>query len=139
MRRTFNRRGDPRSINMIKAVIVGINAYPTAPLAGCVNDARDVIDYLSQLGARAENVAAIYDGQATKAAIITALRDMVSASSPGDHLLFHYSGHGSQVKSADLHEPDGLDECLCPVNFSFQYPETAFRDNELATILASVP
>jgi hypothetical protein len=31
---------------MYKAVVVGIDAYPSSPLMGCVDDANDVIDYL---------------------------------------------------------------------------------------------
>src|SRR5262249_30309981 len=81
----------------------------------------------------------LYDERATKTAILRALRDMITSSSLGDHLLFHYSGHGAQIASSDLDEPDGLDECLCPVDFSWNDRSTAFTDNELGALLATVP
>jgi metacaspase-1 len=125
---------------MIRAVVVGINAYPHSPLRGCVNDAQDIIKYLLEVaGCARREITPLYDSRATKSAILTALRQMIAASKPGDHLLFHYSGHGSQIASQDANEADGLDECLCPVDFDFADPRTALRDNELAAILASVP
>lgn len=124
---------------MIRAVVVGINGYPTAPLSGCVNDAHDVIERIVALGAPPNQINALYDTLATKTAIMEALRDMISEAQDGDHLLFHYSGHGSQVPTTDVDEPDGFDECLCPVDFTFADTSTALRDNELAAVLASVP
>lgn len=125
---------------MIKALLVGINEYPGSPLSGCVNDALDVLEYLTKTcGLRHEEILPLFDSRATKAAIVTALRDMIASSIPGDHLLFHYSGHGAQIASRDLNEPDGLDEVLCPVNFDWADPNTALTDNELGAILATVP
>jgi len=124
---------------MTKAVIVGINSYSQSPLQGCVNDAEDVIAYLTNVAGLAHgDIHPLFDGRATKEAIVSALRDMIAGSGPGDHLLFHYSGHGTQVESQDLDEPDGLDECLCPVNFDWDDPSTQLRDNEFAAILATV-
>src|SRR3954471_4829151 len=98
---------------MTKAVVVGINSYHRLPLHGCVNDADDVIRYLMEVGGLAPaDIHPLFDTRATKDAIVRALRDMIAGSRPGDHLLFHYSGHGTQVPSHDLDEPDGLDECL---------------------------
>jgi hypothetical protein len=127
---------------MTKAVIVGINKYPPQypTLQGCVNDAQDVIAYLTaERGLDPSDIMPLYDSRATKSAIVTALKDMIAASSPGDHLLFHYSGHGSQIASQDVNEPDGLDECLCPYDFDFADRDTAFTDNEMGDIMASVP
>jgi len=125
---------------MIKAVIVGINRYPSAPLQGCVNDALDVISHLeTALGAESSNIVPLYDGRATKRAIVAALRNMIAAASPGDHLLFHYSGHGTRVAAVDPDEFDGLDETLCPVDFDWGDPSTALTDGEIGAILATVP
>jgi hypothetical protein len=124
---------------MIRAVIVGINDYPSAPLSGCVNDADDVVSCILALGASLGNIRKIYNEDATKASIRDALRDMIACAQDGDHLLFHYSGHGSQVVTQDPGEPDGFDECLCPYDFKFADPSTAFRDDELANLLSSVP
>lgn len=124
---------------MIRAVLAGINAYPTSPLAGCVNDVDDVLGFLTSAGVDHGAIRVLRDGAATKQALVSAIEDMILAATPGDHLLFHYSGHGSQVLSQAVNEPDGLDECLCPVDFDFDRPETAFRDKELANLLAAVP
>ena len=124
---------------MLRAVIVGINDYPGAPLAGCINDAEDVIAYLSRRGAPDENIVPIYDGRATKREIVAALEALIARSTSGDHLLFHYSGHGSQIPSSSADEADAFDECLCPVDFSWDAPATALRDKELAALLAAVP
>jgi|GEM_PF-1825859 len=128
---------------MIKAVIVGINEYSYYPgqnLSGCVNDAEDVINYLT--GSRSVapgDIVPLYDQRATKAAITSALRDMVATSTPGDHLLFHFSGHGTQVAAQGVDEADGLDEVLCPTDFNFDDRSSAITDDELAAVLSSVP
>jgi metacaspase-1 len=125
---------------MIKAVIVGINQYPQSPLQGCVNDAQDVIEHLTNvLGVSHACIVPLYDGRATKRAIVESLRDAIATSSHGDQLLFHYSGHGSQMATLDQNEPDGLEEILCPVDFDWSDPATALTDNELGAILATVP
>ncbi len=122
---------------MIKALIVGINAYPTAPLRGCINDAMDVIGYLTrtQVFSSAE-VLPLFDARATKGAIVQALQDLISASSPGDHLFFHFSGHGAQLPSR---LGEGLDEVLCPFDFTWGDPSTALTVEELRAVLATVP
>src|SRR6187402_2017425 len=109
---------------MIRAVVVGINDYPSAPLSGCINDADDVIEHIAQLGASYDAVVVLKDRLATKEAIQRAVADMIASSQSGDRLLFHYSGHGSQVRSVDVYEQDSLDECLCPVDFDFYKPAT---------------
>ena len=57
------------------------------------------------------------DKRATHAEIVKALRDLVSKSQHGDVLVFHYSGHGTQVRDTDGDEEDGTDEALVPVDF----------------------
>lgn len=39
---------------------------------------------------------------------------------PGDSLVFHYSGHGSQQRNYSGEEADGFDETLCPLDFETQ-------------------
>lgn len=124
---------------MIKALIVGINDYPSAPLSGCVNDAVDVAGYLaSTFGAPEGDVVKLLDHQATKREIITGLHAMLQSSSSGDHLLFHFSGHGTQIASMDPQEPDALDEVLCPVDYRWDDPSSALTDDELRRLLGMV-
>lgn len=46
-----------------------------------------------------------------------ACRWLTSNAQPNDALFFHYSGHGSQVKSQGKDESDGLAETICPVDY----------------------
>lgn len=43
---------------------------------------------------------------------------LVQGCQPGDSLVFHYSGHGSQQRGYE--EADGYDETLCPLDFETQ-------------------
>src|SRR6266581_2015789 len=97
-----------------KALLAGINDYPGRQndLQGCVNDITNVCDVLVKyFGFASADVTLLQDKHATKAAILDGLKALVARSSAGDLLVFHYSGHGSQVRDADGDElDDGLDE-----------------------------
>ncbi|KAL0384461.1 UNVERIFIED_CONTAM: Metacaspase-1 [Sesamum radiatum] len=73
----------------------------------------------------------------TKKNIRAALQWLVRGCQPGDSLVFHYSGHGSQVVDRDGDELDGYDECLLPVDYE---TEGRILDDELnATIVRPLP
>lgn len=56
----------------------------------------------------------------------------------GDRLLFHYSGHGSQVRDRDGDElKDQLDEILCP--HDMDWDGTYITDDELRGIFSGLP
>ncbi|HKP98657.1 MAG TPA: caspase family protein [Fibrobacteria bacterium] len=125
---------------MIKALLVGINSYPQSELNGCINDVRDVSEYLvTRREYRTDSIQLLLDKQATKNGLLDALRDMIGGSEPGDHLLFHFSGHGAQMESKDSGEADGLDEVLCPIDFDWDEPDSAIRDDELKDVLDRTP
>jgi len=46
--------------------------------------------------------------------ILREIRNLVAGAKPGDHFLFHYSGHSGQIINEDNTEEDGLDEVLIP-------------------------
>ena len=96
-----------------RALCIGINNYPGTQmdLAGCVNDANDWAD---ELGARGFTVARLLDAQATKAAMLAAMRELIGKGVAGDTLVITFSGHGTYVPDANGDESDGLDEGLCP-------------------------
>ncbi|MQL98940.1 hypothetical protein Taro_031656 [Colocasia esculenta] len=56
----------------------------------------------------------------TKHNIRLALSWLVQGCQPGDSLVFHYSGHGSQQRNYTGDEIDGYDETLCPLDFETQ-------------------
>lgn len=101
------------------ALLVGINQYPNfAPrgqLKGCVNDVqvmrRILIDSFSFPEA---NIALLIDEQATREAILAAMQELVARVQEGDVVVFHYSGHGSQMPDVEGDEPDGIDETIVP-------------------------
>ncbi|KAL8521120.1 hypothetical protein ACS0TY_011604 [Phlomoides rotata] len=69
----------------------------------------------------------------TKKNIRAALRWLVHGCQSGDSLVFHYSGHGSQVRDRDGDELDGYDESLLPVDYE---TEGRVLDDEInATIV----
>ena len=126
---------------MKKALLVGINRYPDPgnELKGCVNDVRQMADTLqSQYGFPGDgNLRILTDARATTKAILDGLAWLTSGASPGDSLVFHYSGHGSQVPDRNGDETtDRLDEILCPYDLDWEHPLT---DDDLAAACARVP
>lgn len=125
-----------------KAVLVGIN-YPGSQYAlrGCVNDVTAMHEVLvTKVGfTDPANVRMLTDGQATTSNMIAALEWLVKGAAAGDVLFFHYSGHGSQLPdgSDNDHEPDGLDEIICPVDLDWM--SNVIRDDDLRRIFDKVP
>lgn len=54
---------------------------------------------------------------------------------PGDVLVFHYSGHGSQMPSKK--EPDGFEEIICPIDLN--WTTKVITDEMLKQIFNRVP
>lgn len=46
------------------------------------------------------------------------MRALVADAQPGDSLWFSFSGHGSQVADTSGDEADGMDETLCPADYT---------------------
>lgn len=113
-----------------RALCVGINAYPNAPLSGCVNDANDWADLLESQGYEAH---VLLDTAATRIMVLEQLREMVRSAKFGDRIVFTYSGHGSWVPDTSGDEPDGRDEVLC----AFDYESGGYiRDDELQDVVS---
>jgi len=117
-----------------KALCIGINNYPGThmDLQGCVNDAND---WAGVLGARGFKVATLLDDQATKAAMVKAMSDLIGKASKGDSLVITFSGHGTYQPDEDGDEADGLDEALCP--YDLQTKGEALIDDEIKTIFGA--
>lgn len=124
-----------------RALLVGINAYAESPLRGCVNDVLDMATLLTQkLAFAREEITLLLDGRATKEAILLQLRELVRSLRPGDRALFHFAGHGLQLKSmAGSDEPDGLDEAICPIDYSWDDMGSFLRDKDFRRELAGIP
>jgi hypothetical protein len=126
---------------MKKALLVGINDYPGSgsDLAGCVNDTVNLRALLSsEHGFDAAGIRVLTDAKATRDAIMDALEELVSRASAGDVLVFHFSGHGSQVPDQDGDErSDRMDEVLCPRDFTWE--GRWIRDDDLSDVFSRLP
>ena len=121
-----------------KALLVGINAYPDAPLRGCINDVRQMQGLLKQYyGFQDDGVKVLLDGAATVAGIKAGLAWLAEGGGDADAVrIFHYSGHGTYVADKNGDEPDGRDECLVP----FDYKSAGFiTDDVLKTLYDKFP
>ena len=78
---------------MKKALVVGINNYPTAPLLGCVNDASGLATIIETHGDGAPNFDVRLETDVkTKSDLKTMISELFSGSS--DTVLLYFSGHG---------------------------------------------
>lgn len=127
-----------------KALLVGINDYAPAgaggpDLNGCVNDVRDMATTLNALGivpAVPATMRILTDTRATRANILAGLKWLVTGAKKGDVLVFHYSGHGTQVVDTSGDEVDHKDEAICPHDF----PTAGFiTDDVLRGIFSTLP
>lgn len=128
---------------MIKKLLtVGINRYPNCALSGCVNDSILITKmFTEKFGFSSSNVRALLDEEATTKNILTNLSWLISNVCSGDTVVFHYSGHGSQVPVEDpqnTDEDDGFDEILCPINIDFQQG-LFIRDHITGAFFKSLP
>ncbi len=111
-------QGTPRKL----ALLVGINAYPESSqfsaLQGCVTDVelqRQLL--IHRFGFNPSNILTLTDAKATRQDILTAFEEhLIKQAKPGDVVVFHYSGHGSQVVDPDKDAPDGLNSTFVPVD-----------------------
>lgn len=101
------------------ALLIGINSYPKffprGQLSGCVNDVEVMRQVLVNSFDFPENhVAVLKDEQASQEGIRGAMRELVQRVGQDDVVVFHFSGHGSQMTDLEGDEPDGLDETIVP-------------------------
>ena len=125
-----------------KALLVGINDYQSVnDLRGCLNDVTNLRDVLkSLLGFTNADISVLTDSRATKANIVSRLNWLVAGAQAGDYLVFHYSGHGSQIRDRDGDErlADGLDELICPWDMDWNRG-TYITDDDLNNIFRRLP
>ncbi|AMY07802.1 putative protein containing caspase domain protein [Luteitalea pratensis] len=116
-----------------RALCIGIDSYPTSPLAGCVRDAQTWADALRGLRF---DVTTVLDRDATRQRMIDALNTLVGAARPGDSLVFQYSGHGTQAEDLNGDESDRYDEALVPIDYT---SGALLLDDDLADVYRRLP
>jgi len=120
-----------------KAVCVGINDYPYdgSDLNGCVNDAEAWAELLVEHYDFARpDVSLITDAEATKARVLSALKELLQGATAGDVLVFTNSSHGTYVAETGGDEPV-YDEALCP----YDSGDNLIIDDELRKLFADLP
>ncbi len=116
---------------MKKALLVGIDAYPTLPLRGCLNDINGWKTIFSSLGFKIE---VLLNSAAKRAPILAAIDRLLTGAKSGDTLAFCYAGHGSKVKDRNGDESDGYDEVICPYDWPLY-----ISDDDLRAKFAKIP
>src|SRR5919199_1843930 len=104
------------------ALLVGINDYPGTlgfgALQGCLTDVelqRNLLIY--RFGFHPNDIHTLTDRQATRQGILEAFEEhLIRQAKPGDVVVFHYSGHGSQVNDPEGDNPDKLNSTFVPID-----------------------
>ena len=124
-----------------RALLVGINRYrlPGSDLQGCVNDVTNVRDVLLKyFGFKVKDIRVLADDRATRAGILKRLEWLVKKATAGDRLLFHFSGHGSQIRDRNGDElKDRMDEILCP--HDMDWDGSYIMDDDLEALFSGLP
>lgn len=119
-----------------KALLVGINQYPSAPLRGCINDVMLINDIIrNQFGFT--DIRVLTDLQASTKNILDGLEWLVLDAQAGDTLLFHYSGHGASIPCLDGTESDSFTEIICPQDLNWK--DKMIIDDDFDQIFSNVP
>jgi len=107
-------QGTPRKL----ALLVGINKYPDAPLQGCVTDVNLQQQLLiHRFGFNPKDILILTDEQATRQGILNAFEEhLIKQAKPSDVVVYHFSGHGSQVRDPDCDFPDCLNSTFVPID-----------------------
>ena len=104
------------------ALLVGINDYQgISDLRGCVNDVTNVRSVLrTYYGFTNKDIRILVDDRATRENIQYRFANMIGNAKSGDHVVFHFSGHGSQIRDRDGDDlKDNLDELICPYDMNW--------------------
>lgn len=124
-----------------KALLVGVNDYKgISDLRGCVNDVTNMRSILkTYLGFTNNDIRVLLDSRATKENILSRLNQMVASAKNGDFLVFHFSGHGSQIRDRDEQDEliDQMDELICP--YDMNWDNGFITDDMLNAIFKKLP
>jgi len=97
------------------ALLVGINDYPFGDkLSGCLTDVdlqKNLLIY--RFGFQEKDIRILKDKEATRQGILTAFEEhLINQAKPGDIVVFHFSGHGSQIYDADCDSKNDNGKCV---------------------------
>lgn len=115
------------------ALCVGIDAYPSAPLSGCVSDSRSWGEALQALGF---SVRYLHDAAATRANLAARIAELVREARSGDWLVLQIASHGTVFDDVSGDESSGSDQAVVPVDFR---DNGCLLDDELQQLLRPLP
>lgn len=118
------------------ALLIGIDQYSNYEkqyqLRGCVNDAKLMKTVLVEhFNFNQSNITELHNAAASQQGILEAMEYLVDNIEPDDIVVFHFSGHGSQRKSADSDEGTGMNSTICTADSGYMdpYPNLDILDN----------
>ena len=115
------------------ALMFAINDYPGSAndLRGCINDQIDLEKKLNSMFP-GFIIRQFRDADVTRSRFIDEITNAINSLIPGDVLLVHYSGHGTQVYDKSGDESDGYDEAV------YLYDGTVI-DDDIGDALKDIP
>jgi hypothetical protein len=124
-----------------KAFLSGVNDYKTiGDLRGCVNDTESIKRLLiAEFQFAKDQIRVRTDDDVTKSELTKGWKWLLKDTKPGDRLVFHFSGHGSQTVDRDSDESDRADELLCLYGMDWNDPKTYLLDDELKKWTKQIP
>jgi hypothetical protein len=130
------------------ALIVAIGDYPEASdwsKINAINDIALIRSALLQQGFTPDNIFERRNSEATRKGIIDAISiTLLAKAKPGDIVLFHFSGHGQQIKDDNGDEVDGYDEAIVPYDSPLAFQkgvyegENLIRDDKLGRLFDQI-
>ncbi|HQA25086.1 MAG TPA: caspase family protein [Candidatus Competibacteraceae bacterium] len=125
----------------VYSLVIGVDDYKNIiALDGAVNDAKDVANALSAIGAK--QVVLLENDKADRDSIFKQWKSLTSQAKEGDLLVFAYAGHGSQEPEHVANsEVDHLDENFLLEKFKDRDKESYQRivDDEIDALFRETP
>lgn len=102
-----------------RALLVGIGKYDTRNTGWSAIHGDNDVDMLTKClisnGYEKGNIKRLINQEATKAAIVKALKEFAAQCRPGDKVIFHFSGHGQPISDLNGDEKKKpFDEAIVP-------------------------
>ena len=123
------------------ALIVGVDDYPGTARLECARvDVPNVVGLLRDTYKFPEhNIKILRDQAATSTAIRQSFKThLIDQVKPGDVAVFYFTGHGSTRPDLNGEEEDGLDELICPVDYSPLKWDEMITDDDLGAWLRQI-
>lgn len=118
------------------ALLIGINEYSNFEeqyqLRGCVNDAKLMKNVLVEHFKFPEsNIIELHNAAASQQGILGAMDLLVERVAQDDIVVFHFSGHGGQLRTNDTDEGSGMSSAICSADSGYMdpYPNLDIIDN----------